>query len=231
MYATYVDALDENDRCNMIPMHPLPAPPHGVAHCCSCRAEDSPTGTGTMSPLPGQQRSIGRSSSLGDMENYFNFNTTPASPKGSDDSNADGGSRNSRATRSRANTGGLLGLFGGGGGGGSTDGDETGGTHRGCCSSPSLSCEHGHHHRHRRDGSGSGSGSGSLVVAEIIARQRQRSPRPTAGPGPWGDDPPPPAVSRMKGKKPPRVPRMKRMPSGDSADGGGAKGKGVCKVS
>lgn len=146
------------------------------------------------------------------MESYFG--TTLTSPKGSDnDSNADGG-RRSGAARRRADTGGLFSLFGGGGAGGSFsssgsgDGDDHGG--------------------------GANRGSGSLGVAEIIARQRQRSsPRPTAGPGPWGDDPPPPAVSRMKGKKPPRVPRMKRMASGDS-DGGGARGRGgknVCKVS
>ncbi|CAM9217813.1 unnamed protein product, partial [Ectocarpus sp. 12 AP-2014] len=190
--------------------------------------EDSPTGTGTMSPLPGHQRSIGRSSSLGDMESYFG--TSLGSPKGSDidSSSADGGGGgSSRVPRRRADTGGLFGLFSGGGGG--KDVPEQG---RGfsCCSpktgAGAGACEHGR----RRD-----DGSGSLAVAEIIARQRQRSPRPTAGPGPWGDDPPPPAVSRMKGKKPPRVPRMKRMSSSDSADGvGGARvkaGKNVCKVS
>ncbi|CAN0371458.1 unnamed protein product, partial [Ectocarpus fasciculatus] len=196
-------------------------------------AEDSPTGTGTMSPLPGHQRSIGRSSSLGDMESYFG--TSLGSPSDVD-SSADGvkgsggggggGGGSSGAPRRRADTGGLFGLFSGGGGG--KDVAERVGFS--CCSpkagAGAAACEDGL----RRD-----NGSGSLAVAEIIARQRQRSPRPTAGPGPWGDDPPPPAVSRMKGKKPPRVPRMKRMSSTDSADGlGGARGKGgknVCKVS
>ncbi|CBN76228.1 Rab8E, RAB family GTPase [Ectocarpus siliculosus] len=194
--------------------------------------EDSPTGTGTMSPLPGHQRSIGRSSSLGDMESYFG--TSLGSPNGSDiDSSADGGGGGSSGVpRRRADTGGLFGLFSGGGGGGGKDVRERGGGFS-CCSpkqdAGAGACEHPY--RRRVDG------SGSLAVAEIIARQRQRSPRPTAGPGPWGDDPPPPAVSRMKGKKPPRVPRMKRMSSSDLADGvgvGGARGKAgknVCKVS
>lgn len=179
-----------------------------------------------MSPLPGHQRSIGRSSSLGDMESYFG--TSLGSPKGSDvDSSADGvkgggGGGSSGVPRRRADTGGLFGLFSGGG----KDVPERGGFS--CCSPKpgAEACEHGR----RRD-----DGSGSLAVAEIIARQRQRSPRPSAGAGPWGDDPPPPAVSRTKGKKPPRVPRMKRMSSSDSADGvGGTRGKGgknVCKVS
>lgn len=179
-----------------------------------------------MSPLPGQQRSIGRSSSLGDMESYFGTTLT-SSPKGSDtDSSADGG-RRSGAARRRADTGGLFGLFGGGGAGAGAG--AAGFSTSGGGSFSSSGSGDGDDH------SGSANrGSGGLGVAEIIARQRQRSsPRPTAGPGPWGDDPPPPAVSRMKGKKPPRVPRMKRMASGDS-DGGGARGRGgknVCKVS
>lgn len=222
-------------------------------------AENSPTGTGTLSPLPGHQRSIGRSSSLGDIQSFFD--TVVASPKGT---SAGGGE--ARAARRRADTGGLLErVFLGVGIDGSGSGSCSGGGGGG-----SSGCSDGDDKGSPVDWAPLGSGHGSTVVSQVAAFEKQRrqqrqdcSPRPPTdtdtdtdgdlgvGSGVGGgvgggvgavgvpaekgrdDDSAPPAVSRMKGKKPPRVPRMKRMASaGDGSEGGGGKGKGgVCKVS
>lgn len=210
--------------------------------------EDSPTGTGTLSPLPGHQRSLGRSSSLGDMIESGCY-SPPLSP-------SLGGSA---PARPRAGTGGLLERVFGAGGGDIMEGDSLSGNASGT-SGEEL-------------GSGSGDAGGGIsasgrgtssdqtngLISEIIARQGQGSGDNSGNGGsgranyscsspdsacdsggalPGGEDMgirgnvggyEKQGLRSSKGKKPPRVPKIKRA---DGVEGSGAAGgRRGCKVS
>lgn len=192
--------------------------------------EISPTGTGTLSPLPGHQRSIGRASSLADIESYNNPASPNLNPKGESGDNrlgdGDGGRR-------QADTGNFLErVFRGGGGGDGTDGigdiDEhqhqqqqnnvQHGSPSSLCSPSSSQAES------MVDSSRTGGGVGGTEVALDQNHESVPSAAATAA-----------NVSRTKGKKPPRVPRIRRQDSPGAGEGGGAgggrgRGKG-CKIS
>lgn len=188
-------------------------------------SEVSPTGTGTLSPLPGHQRSIGRTSSLADIESY---NTPPSpnlNPKSSSGDNClgegDGGRR-------RADTGNFLERVfrGGGGGGGSDDiGDvvEQQQQKNGQQGSPSSLCSPS---SSQADSMADPSGTGGGGTEVALDQNHQSEPAVTA----TGAN-----VLRTKGKKPPRVPRIRRQDPPGAGEGGGAgggrgRGKG-CKIS
>lgn len=185
--------------------------------------EDSPTGTGTLSPLPGTQRSLGRSSSLGDA--YLSF-SPPRSPSNVAPSPA----------RRRAGTTGLIErVFGpdlSGGLEGGDNGASVWGRDRGPGGEISVEGV--------AEGSDRGSintlGSGAVGSEDVTAHQQQRSSRGGGNRESDGrigisrEDGKRGGASRVKGTKPPRAPRMKRFEGGRGGVGGPGNRRG-CKVS
>lgn len=202
-------------------------------------AEHSPTKARAPSPLLEQQRSIGRSLSLGDKSNFFCLGAVPIGA--TSDNEADSPSAGEECLRPRADTASagpsdsarlervsrpndnVCGVDAGDGDSSSdnvTQDKISGGT--------------------SERGSPGGTRRGSGVVADFIAKHRERSPRRPAAPesevsksdvSKSDVSKPPPELLRSKGKKPPRVPRMKRMASADAGDASGRGKTGVCKVS